>query len=56
MGGYLQRGLLCLVLLAALGCSTAQPFSYTPATEIPAGPGLFSGASGVFGVPPLSDQ
>ena len=51
MKGLGKRGLLVLVLgwlLAA--CAGAEPFDYTPSSEIPPGPGVFSGSDGEFTV------
>ncbi len=52
----MQRGLnhFCRLLVAAatvcvIGCG-GQPFDYNPGTEIPEGPGLFSGEDGEFSV------
>lgn len=41
-------GALAGLLLA--GCASVEPFDYTPINAIPSGPGLFSGADGVFTV------
>ena len=42
--------MLAMILLAlALGaCADTKPLDYTPAGEIPPGPGLFSGKDGEF--------
>lgn len=43
------RVLAAGALAAALAaCSNVEPMSYTPISEIPPGPGLFSGEDGVF--------
>ena len=41
----LAAGALAATLAA---CSNVEPMSYTPISEIPPGPGLFSGEDGVF--------
>ena len=37
---------MCLLTLGA--CADVKPFDYQASGEIPAGPGLFSGADGAF--------
>lgn len=46
--GILQRVGMAFALLGVAACSAAEPFEYTPASEIPPGPGLLSGADGEF--------
>ena len=40
---------ICLLTLTA--CADVKPFDYQAADEIPAGPGLFSGADGALVFP-----
>jgi hypothetical protein len=47
------RGFKRILAVGALAgtlaaCSNVEPMSYTPVSEIPPGPGLFSGEDGVF--------
>lgn len=44
-----SRHLIAMTLLAGmLAACAAEPFEYTPADEIPPGPGLISGETGEF--------
>ncbi len=44
-----MRGLIvALIAFCLAACGSAEPFGYRPISEIPAGPGLFSGADGQF--------
>ncbi len=48
-GKPFKRGLMvALIALGLTACQGAEPFDYRPISEIPAGPGLFSGAGGQF--------
>ncbi len=52
-GQTTRRGFKRILAAAALAgalaaCSNVEPMSYTPVSEIPPGPGLFSGEDGVF--------
>ncbi len=48
-GRRFRRILAAGALAGALAaCSNVEPMSYTPVSEIPPGPGLFSGEDGVF--------
>ncbi len=53
MGGIwrplgVAAGLGALLLLFLTGCEGAKPFKYQPSSEIPEGPGLFTGKKGKF--------
>ena len=48
-GKPFKRGLIvALIALGLTACQGAEPFDFRPISEIPAGPGLFSGADGQF--------
>ena len=42
--------LMALAAALILGCAQAKPYEYYPATEIPKGPGLFTGEKGEYTV------
>ncbi len=44
-----KTGCVVATVILLTACSGAQPYHYQDNREIPAGPGLFSGADGTFG-------
>ena len=53
MKNFLKPAAMLAVLIMALvlgACADMKPLDYTPAGEIPPGPGVFSGKSGEFKV------
>lgn len=47
-----RAAVLALSLGLLAGCANSRPYEYHDNREQPLGPGLLSGDSGVFGVPP----